>query len=317
MHKKKLLKIGDLASRSGVSIKTIRHYSDVGVLPPTEITSSGFRLYSDADRARLELIRELREVGFSLDTVKRLLANDLSVNTALESQLKALDDHLSLVRRQRDVVRAALNSGEGHALAYLARARAVAALDAKGRVRFLEAQLSQVLQDAPGEKVWRESICQEAIDGHRTSLDSLQSEAWTELAHLLLDHSFTERFNMLVAKYWHDRDDYDAFSGWRQYEDETLARASTITGRGSTPSDVRSQALIHQYVETNETIMRRKNDPALPHELIMLIEKGMDSRLYRFWELVGLLKGHAPGTVWSRYQIHCWLHQGLKYRMYG
>jgi DNA-binding transcriptional MerR regulator len=317
MHKQKLLKIGDLASLSGVPIKTIRHYSDIGVLPPTATTGSGFRLYSDADRARLELIRVLREVGFSLDTIRRLLANDISATITLESQIEALDEQLNQTRRQRDVIRAALNSGGDHALAHLARARVIAKLDAKGRIRFLESQLSRVLQNAPGENAWRESIYREAIDGHRTHLNGPQAEAWTELAHLLLDKEFLKRFNILVSQYWHDRDDYDTYSGWRQYEDETLALASTIVRSGSTPSDIRSQTLIYQFVKTNETIMRRKNDPSLTHELIMLIEKGMDHRLNRFWELIGLVKGYAPSTVWSRYQIHCWLHRGLKYWKHG
>jgi DNA-binding transcriptional MerR regulator len=50
-----LYKIGELSRLSGVSIKTIRHYSDQGVLPPSGVTEAGYRLYSEADRSRLEL----------------------------------------------------------------------------------------------------------------------------------------------------------------------------------------------------------------------------------------------------------------------
>ena len=62
------LSIGQLARRSGVSVKTIRFYSDAGLLPPQR-SSAGHRRYDSTDLARLTLIRNLRSLDVGLDTI--------------------------------------------------------------------------------------------------------------------------------------------------------------------------------------------------------------------------------------------------------
>ena len=70
--------IGELARRGGVSVKTIRFYSDAGLLPPQR-SSAGHRRYDSTDLARLTLIRNLRSLDVGLDTIVELLtgATDL------------------------------------------------------------------------------------------------------------------------------------------------------------------------------------------------------------------------------------------------
>jgi len=55
--------IGQLARRTGIPVRTIRFWSDAGVLPPSGRTESGYRLYDAEDVARLELVRTLRDLG--------------------------------------------------------------------------------------------------------------------------------------------------------------------------------------------------------------------------------------------------------------
>lgn len=69
-----LLSIGELARRSGLPVRTIRFWSDAGVLPPAERTDGGRRLYDAVCVARLELIVTLRELGLGLPEVRRALA---------------------------------------------------------------------------------------------------------------------------------------------------------------------------------------------------------------------------------------------------
>jgi DNA-binding transcriptional MerR regulator len=66
--------IGELSRRSGVSVRTIRFWSDRGVVPPAGRTEAGYRLYGDAALARLELVRTLRELGVDLPAIERVLA---------------------------------------------------------------------------------------------------------------------------------------------------------------------------------------------------------------------------------------------------
>ena len=94
-----LYKIGEISRLSGVSVKTIRHYSDVGVLPPSGVTEAGYRMYSGADRSRLELVRTLRAAGFDLPTVRRLLEGDVDPSEALGLQAEAVDLQLRTLTR--------------------------------------------------------------------------------------------------------------------------------------------------------------------------------------------------------------------------
>jgi len=65
--------IGELAERTGLSLRTIRHYDDVGLLPATARTDGGFRVYSETDAARLMLIKQMKPLGFSLEEMAEIL----------------------------------------------------------------------------------------------------------------------------------------------------------------------------------------------------------------------------------------------------
>lgn len=66
--------IGDLAEETGVQPKTIRFYEGRGPLPPPRPSDSGYRLYSDQDSRRLQLIRAARSLGLSVRDVRDLMA---------------------------------------------------------------------------------------------------------------------------------------------------------------------------------------------------------------------------------------------------
>jgi MerR family transcriptional regulator, mercuric resistance operon regulatory protein len=65
--------IGALSEQSGVNIETIRYYERAGLLPKPERSAGGYRLYRSTDSDRLCFIRRARDLGFSLDEVRRLL----------------------------------------------------------------------------------------------------------------------------------------------------------------------------------------------------------------------------------------------------
>src|SRR6266540_3219671 len=67
---KELWKVGDLARRTGLSIRTLHYYDEIGLLSPSHRTGSGHRLYDVDDVARLQRILSLRQLGFSLEEVK-------------------------------------------------------------------------------------------------------------------------------------------------------------------------------------------------------------------------------------------------------
>ena len=65
--------IGELAERTGLSLRTIRHYDDVGLLPATARTDGGFRVYSENDFERLMVIKQMKPLGFSLEEMADIL----------------------------------------------------------------------------------------------------------------------------------------------------------------------------------------------------------------------------------------------------
>jgi MerR family transcriptional regulator, copper efflux regulator len=66
--------IGEVAEIVGLSLRTIRHYEEVGVVPPTGRTDGGFRLYSDDDIERLQLVKQLKPLQFSLEELRDIVA---------------------------------------------------------------------------------------------------------------------------------------------------------------------------------------------------------------------------------------------------
>ncbi|MBC9728254.1 MerR family transcriptional regulator [Streptomyces sp. TRM68367] len=69
----RLMQIGEVSERTGLSLRTIRHYEDVGVVVPSGRSMGGFRLYTEAEVRRLALVRRMRPLGFSLDDVRAVL----------------------------------------------------------------------------------------------------------------------------------------------------------------------------------------------------------------------------------------------------
>lgn len=67
------MQIGELADRSQLSLRTIRHYDEVGLLKPSGRTEGGFRLYTERDFTRLMVIRRMKPLGFTLDEMAELL----------------------------------------------------------------------------------------------------------------------------------------------------------------------------------------------------------------------------------------------------
>jgi len=74
MNPRQPLTIGRLAMAASVNLETVRYYERIGLMPPPDRTSGGHRSYQPEHRARLAFIRRARELGFSLDDIRAILA---------------------------------------------------------------------------------------------------------------------------------------------------------------------------------------------------------------------------------------------------
>lgn len=68
-----MMQIGKFAERTGLSLHTIRHYDDVGLLHPSGRSEGGFRLYTEEDLERFLVIRRMKPLGFSLEEMAQVL----------------------------------------------------------------------------------------------------------------------------------------------------------------------------------------------------------------------------------------------------
>ncbi|MGC2998672.1 MerR family transcriptional regulator [Streptomyces sp. G35A] len=69
----KHMQIGEVAARTELSLRTIRHYEETGLVIPSARSQGGFRLYTETDVARLMVIRRMKPLGFTLDQMRDLL----------------------------------------------------------------------------------------------------------------------------------------------------------------------------------------------------------------------------------------------------
>ncbi|GAB2518894.1 MerR family transcriptional regulator [Nocardiopsis aegyptia] len=68
------MQIGEVAERTGLSLRTIRYYGEVGLVEPSARSRGGFRLYTDTDVDRLNLIKRMKPLEFSLEETRELLS---------------------------------------------------------------------------------------------------------------------------------------------------------------------------------------------------------------------------------------------------
>lgn len=105
------LKVGELASRTGLTVRTLHHYDEIGLLPPSSRTASGHRLYEMAEVVRLQKIRSLCHLGLSLDEIRDCLGQpSLSLERIFEMHLARLDEEIDRRNRLRHRLEAALES---------------------------------------------------------------------------------------------------------------------------------------------------------------------------------------------------------------
>jgi len=89
----KVFKAHEFAKLSGVTVRALHHYDRLRLLKPSRYTSSGYRLYSERDLARLEQIVALKFIGFPLKDIKKILNRDrIDLRTSLRQQREAIEE---------------------------------------------------------------------------------------------------------------------------------------------------------------------------------------------------------------------------------
>jgi DNA-binding transcriptional MerR regulator len=98
------MQIGEVAERLGLSLRTIRHYEEVGLAVPSARSEGGFRLYAEEDVERLRVIMQMKPLGFSLEEMRELLAlldaGDAAEPARLAAFRQQAAERVATLRRQ-------------------------------------------------------------------------------------------------------------------------------------------------------------------------------------------------------------------------
>ncbi|MFW6692829.1 MerR family transcriptional regulator [Streptomyces sp. MAR4 CNX-425] len=114
------MQIGEVAERTGLSLRTIRHYEEVGLVVPSARSKGGFRLYTDSDVDRLKVIRRMKPLDFSLEEMRDLLqvtdrlaaADDPPAAGERERLVERLDSYRKVAEARCETLRARLEMAE-------------------------------------------------------------------------------------------------------------------------------------------------------------------------------------------------------------
>jgi len=96
-------KVGELSKLTGLTIRTLHHYDEIGLLSPTSRTSTGHRLYSEEDIIKLQQIMSLKELSLSLDKIKEFFENpEYNPKEIIEMQIERLNQEIKLKEELKD-----------------------------------------------------------------------------------------------------------------------------------------------------------------------------------------------------------------------
>jgi DNA-binding transcriptional MerR regulator len=280
-----LLTIGQLARRSGVPVRTIRFWSDEGVLPPTERSSGNYRRYDAAAVARLDLVRALRELGLGLDEVRLVLERERTVADVAAAHVRAIDGRIRILRVQRAVCTLLARGGPTERKASLMNdlARLSAAERQQIIDEFVDATFAGTDPDAPGAGIAgsMRTMPTQLPDDPTTE----QVEAWVELGELVADPAFRRRVReMAVAG-------ADAPAPPAVDPVAVQEHAGAAAAAGVAPDGPEAAAVLDRIAPGLDATGRTT--------LADTLATFTDARVERYWQLLGVLNGWlaAPPMV--------------------
>jgi DNA-binding transcriptional MerR regulator len=295
--KKHSLTIGELSRRTGVPVKTLRFWSDEGLLPPATRSDGGYRLYAEDATIRLELVRALRDAGLGLDAVKKVVQNDLSLADALRLQLATVEAHAASLQRVAAALRVALRAGAPNE-SDLRRLCAVTQLTNDERRTVIERYYRHIAEGIPEGSPWKK-LAEAKVPQLPDNPTAEQLDAWLELSELLADESFVERQRTNTREAAEAKLDMLKL---RAANVEAARAAAEARAQGASPGSEAGRALVEAFVAGIAT--------AAGKPVTEQLRRGMyerylayDPRHARYWELVSIMTGQpsAPGRVvdWS------------------
>lgn len=190
-----VLTIGRLAHRTGLPVRTLRFWSDEGVVPPVARSASGYRLYDAGSVARVELVRTLRELGLGLDDVCRVLSGRTTVAEVADAHVAALDAQIRSLKVSRAVLSTVSKRGStAEETALMNRLARLSAAERKQIIDVFKEEVFGGLDVDPRVRDRMRTFSVELPDDPTPE----QVDAWIELAELVRNPDFRARMRTML-----------------------------------------------------------------------------------------------------------------------
>ncbi|MFJ6083418.1 MerR family transcriptional regulator [Streptomyces sp. NPDC092369] len=298
-----LLTIGELARSTGLTVRTIRYWSDEGVLTPVTRSAGGYRLYDAESVARLELVRTLRELGLGLDDVRKVLAGETTVAEVAAAHVVALDAQIRSLRVTRAVLSTVARRGS--TAEEMTLMHKLARLSAAERRRIMEEFVDELFHGLdtvdPCIKERMRSIAVDLPDDPTPE----QVDAWVELAEMVQDPEFRAQMRRTMEFNASDqaRSAHPGRSTW--FPMRLLQLGADARRRGIAPESPEAEEIVRE-------VLGEGGDPAAVLERMV---SASNDRLARYRELLSTVKGGTPAA--AHREEFAWVVAALRARAAG
>jgi DNA-binding transcriptional MerR regulator len=287
-----LFTIGQLSRRTGVPARTIRFWSDAGLVPPAARSATGYRLYDADAAARLELVRSLRELGFGLDVVHAVLSRAASVAEVAAAHVAVLDRQIRTLRLRRAVLSTVVK--RGNTVEETLLMNKLARLSARERQQIIDEFVDDAFRGvdpgAPAMGIARgmRGLPAELPDDPAPE----QVDAWIELAELVADEQFRQRVRTMVLAGTTQAGEPESAPAYAMAMSRIEEHAGQALAHGITPDSAEGRAVLDRIVAPETPVTDRA-------AILGQLETFTDARVERYWQLLAIINGQPerPSAV--------------------
>jgi DNA-binding transcriptional MerR regulator len=280
--------IGEIARLSGLSVRRIRFYSDEGLLPPTARTESGYRVYSDEDLARLDLIGALRAAGVSLDAIGKILKRKLYLSDVLRLRLQALEAEIAAKQRIAAVLQTTLKIPDPTE-ADLRRLWTMTAYSQSQLRDAVERMYEQITSGVEMDPAWKRRMIEQTMPELPADPTPEQIDAWNEIMAMVTDKVYIAEMRSSFEQMWNPEFDPQAYE---QASSATMGRVRDAIDQGQDPTSEAGRRLAQEWLESSARAMRREPDAAFLQWHLDQYRKHQ-ARTIRYYELLASLRGES------------------------
>ncbi|MEU1124205.1 MerR family transcriptional regulator [Streptomyces sp. NPDC005899] len=302
-----LYSIGELSRRTGLSVRTIRFYSDSGVVAPTTRSPAGYRLYDLDALLRLELLRTLRELGLDLATIRRVLDRELSMAEVAAAHADAMDVQIRVLRLRRSVLRVV--AGRGSSPEETKLMHRLTQLSGEERRRLMDDFIDGTFGTGDADPA-AAAMVRAATPDLPDDPAGEQVAAWVELAELVGDEDFRARMRRAAVRQAAGRPFGIERAAGEDLMRFTRRKVAEAVESGIDPRSDSGAAVIDDLVHRFAEVLARTPDTEFRHWMAQKFDEAHDPQVDRYWRLVWIVNGWqvVPDLV----PVYPWLIQALR-----